>query len=248
MFSKFRRLAAIIATAGLALSQAARAQSPPAFEVASIRRNLGVGVNTGIAVSGGRLTATNASVKTLIRNAYGILSFQLTAGPNWLDSEMYDIVAATGGEKISPDRLKLLLQSLLADRFRLKVHWETRETSVYALVLDKNGPKFQENTTAQEPGINTSKGGGIGRMKGTCEPLSILASNLGNQLGRFVLDRTGLHGAYDWLLEWDLDPTAESTRPSLLTAVREQLGLRLESQKGPMETLIIDSVERPSEN
>ena len=89
---------------------------------------------------------TNASPKTMIRNAYGILSFQLAGEPRWLDTDMYDIVATTGiSEKISPDQLKLLLQNMLADRFGLKVHWETRKTSLYALVLVKNGPKFKES-------------------------------------------------------------------------------------------------------
>jgi uncharacterized protein (TIGR03435 family) len=233
----------------LALSFGARAQSPPAFEVASIRRNPGGVLNTHIDVSGGRLTVVNGSTKTLIRNAYGLLSFQLAGEPRWLDTDMYDVVAMTGkSEKILPDELKVLLQKLLADRFRLKVHWETRETSVYALMLDKNGPKFKESVEVGEPGINTRKEPGGALMKGTREPISILASNLGNQLSRIVVDKTGLRGVYDWTLEWNNDLTAESSRPSLFTAVREQLGLRLEAQKGPMETLIIDRVERPSEN
>jgi uncharacterized protein (TIGR03435 family) len=144
--------------------------------------------------------------------------------------------------------LKLLLQNLLADRFQLRVHWETRTTSVYELVLGKNGPKLKENSGAQEPGINTKKGSGKGRMQGTREPISILASNLGNQLGRIVLDKTGLHGAYDWTLEWGLELTDDSTHPSLFTAVQEQLGLRLKAGKGPMETLVIDRAKRASEN
>jgi len=247
--SDFKLLAAISVIAGIGLSHGVRAQSPPAFEAASIHRNPGVDLNTHIDVAGGRLTITNASPKTLIRNAYGILSFQLAGEPRWLDTDMYDIVATTGGsERISPDRLKLLLQNLLADRFRLKVHWETRETSVYALVQDKNGPKFKESDGAQEPGINTRKGSGRAEMKGTREPMSILANNLGNQLGRMVLDRTGLPGAYDWMLEWNPDGAVDSNRPSLSTALQEQLGLRLVAQKGPMETLVIDSIERPSEN
>jgi uncharacterized protein (TIGR03435 family) len=247
--SNLERLALISAMAGLALSQEARAQLPPAFEAASIRRNLSAGPNTGIDVSGGRLTMTNASAKTMIRNAYGILSFQLAGEPRWLDTEMYDVVATTGGsQKISPEQLKVLLQNLLAERFRLKVHWETRKTSVYALVLDKNGPKFRESAEVREPGINTKKGPGSAQMKGTREPISILASNLGNQLGRIVLDKTGLRGVYDWMLEWNPDLTVDSSRPSLFTALRGQLGLRLEAQKGQMETLVIDSVERPSEN
>jgi len=232
-----------------ALAQPARAQPSPAFEAASIHRNPGISLNTGMQVSGGELTATNASLKTLIRNAYDILSFQLAGGPRWLDTEMFDIVATTGHPaKISADELQSLLQNLLADRFGLRVHWEARESSVYALVIAKDGPKFKASPTARAPGINTRKGAGQAQMKAVAEPLSILAGNLGNQLGRFVLDKTGLSGVYDWTLEWDPDPTAGSALPSLLTAVQEQLGLRLEAQKGPMQTLVIDNAERPSEN
>ena len=118
-------------------------------------------------------------------------------------------------------RQKVLLQNLLADRFGLKVHWETREGSVYALLIDKNGPKFQEST-AEKPIVNNRFGAGRAEIKGTGEPISILVSNLANRLGRFVLDRTGLQGKYDFLLVWDPDPTPESTNPSILTAVQEQ--------------------------
>jgi uncharacterized protein (TIGR03435 family) len=247
--SLLKRLAAITGLASLVSFHCIQAQSSPAFEAASIRRNVSGGMNTSLNVSGGRFTATNASAKTLIRNAYEILGFQLAGEPRWLDTEMYDIVATTGiSEKIPPDRLKLLLQNLLLDRFQLKVHWETRETSVYALVPSKTGLKLKQSSEGGEPSINTQKRLGTVRMKGAREPVSILASNLGNQLGRIVLDRTGLPGFYDWMLEWDQDPAAESTLPSLFTALQEQLGLKLEAQKGPMETLVIDRAERPSEN
>src|SRR5580704_678158 len=119
------------------------AQSPQSFEVVSIRRDLSGSQNTQINVSdGGRVTFTNASLKTLIRNAYGILSFQLAGEPGWIDTEMYDIDARTGSPgKVSQEQLRALLQSLLADRFSLKVHMETREGTVYALYVDKGGPK-----------------------------------------------------------------------------------------------------------
>jgi uncharacterized protein (TIGR03435 family) len=237
----------VVLMAGMAAS--AQAQSPPAFEVASIKRNLSGGTNTQINISNGRFVATNASMKTLIRNAYDILPFQLAGEPRWLDSEMYDIVATRGsGGKTSQEEFQLLLQSLLADRFRLKVHWETRETSVYALLVDKNGSKLQPGSADEHTGINTQKGLAKVHMQGTAEPISILAGNLGNQLGRFVLDKTGLPGVYDWVLEWSPDPSAEAALPSLFTALREQLGLRLEGQKGPMQVLVIDNAERPSEN
>jgi uncharacterized protein (TIGR03435 family) len=219
------------------------------FEVVSVRRNLNGGPNTQIRLSGERFTATNASLKTLIRNAYDVLPFQLAGGPRWMDTDMYDIMATTGtGVAITQDQLPLLLRSLIAERFQLTVHWETRETTIYALVLDKGGPKFGGGSDTQKPGINTRKGPGKAEMKGTGQPISILAGNLGNQLGRMVLDKTGLQGVYDWTLEWDPDPTVDSTSPSLLTALQQQLGLKLESQKGPMQTLVIERAERASEN
>jgi uncharacterized protein (TIGR03435 family) len=132
------------------------------------------------------------------------------------------------------------------------VHWETREEPVYALVADKNGPKFQTHSDASGQGtgqgMNTRKRAGDAQMRGTDVPMSELASNLGNQLGRFVTDQTGLAGHYDFVLDWDPDQVVDSTKPSLFTALKEQLGLKLESRKGPVQVLVIDSVERPSEN
>jgi uncharacterized protein (TIGR03435 family) len=234
----------------LVLTLPAAAQPLPRFEVASIHRNTNGSLNTNINVSdGGRLSIVNGSLKTLIRNAYGILSFQLANEPNWIDTEMYDIEAktATSG-KISPDEFKSLLQSLLADRFHLKVHWETRESTVYALLLDKSGPKFTASLVDEKSGMNTRKGPDKATMTGTAEPMKDLASNLGNQLGRFAVDKTGLTGTYDFTFSWDPQSTADSTGPSLFTALRDQLGLRLESQKGPVELLVIDNADRPSEN
>lgn len=228
----------------------ASGQSPHSFEVASIHRNLSGSLNTGIRTSeGGRLSITNASLKTLIRNAYGILSFQLAGEPSWIDTEMYDIEAKaeTAGE-IPPAEFKMLLQSLLADRFHLKVHWETRESTVYALLVDKGGPKFRASSGDLKPSMNTRKGAEKAQMTGTAETMAVLAGNLGNQLGRFAVDKTGLTGNYDFTLEWDLQASADSTGPSLFTALKEQLGLKLESQKGPVELLVIDAAEKASEN
>ena len=231
-----------------------QAQTRDAFEVTAIHPNQSGGVNTQISLpKGGRLIVVNASVKTLLRNAYGLLAFQFAGGPSWLDGDRFDINAQTGGaEEITPERLKPLLQNLLADRFRLRVHWETREEPVYALVADKNGPKFQTHSDASGQGtgqgMNTRKRAGDAQMRGTDVPMSELASNLGNQLGRFVTDQTGLAGHYDFVLDWDPDQGVDSTKPSLFTALKEQLGLKLESRKGPVQVLVIDSVERPSEN
>jgi uncharacterized protein (TIGR03435 family) len=243
-FLRTLRFAAIVIAA-----QSAWGQAAPSFEVASIHRNRGGSQNTQIDTSdAGRLTITNASLKTLIRNAYGVLSFQLADEPAWLDTEMYDIQATTGtAEQISPESLKPLLQSLIAERFALKVHWETRESTVYALLVDKGGPKFHAST-GEQANMDTQKGPERVAMKGTAQTMAVLTSNLGNQLGRFAVDKTGLSGVWDFTLSWDRQTTADSTGPSLFTALREQLGLRLEAQKGPVQILVIDRADHASEN
>ena len=147
------------------------------------------------------------------------------------------------------------LQSLLAERFKLSLHRETREQPLYALVVGKSGTKFQR--------ANGNFGGlRIGRtqLTGSGATLEMLTTALANQLGRPVLDRTGLEGTFDFKLEWaaqagasplpggDALPPADANGPSIFTALQEQLGLKLESTKGSVEVLVIDHVERPSEN
>ncbi len=229
---------------------AVAAQTPDSFEAAAIRPNLSGDMNTQISMpDGGRLVVVNATLKTLIRNAYGLLAFQLAGGPRWLDDDKYNIDAKTGSpEKITQESLQPLLRSLLADRFRLVVHWEPREEPIYALLTDKAGIKFQPHRSAPGQGMNMHRGPGKVSLRGVDVPLSELASNLGNQLGRFAIDRTGLNGRYDFVLEWDPDQTGDSPGPSLFTAVREQLGLRLEPGKGQVQVLVIDRAEKPTEN
>ena len=243
-------LAIVTALASLTMASLARAQAPDRFEVVSIRPNASGGVNTQIKLNGGRLVVTNGSLKTLIRNAYGLLSFQLAGGPNWLDTDMFDILAETGQRKeISQDQFKLLLQGLLADRFHLKIHLETREEPVYGLLIDKNGSKLTKAAVGETgAGMNTHREPGKVIMKGTGVPISELATNLGNQLGRFVIDRTQLEGHYTFLLEFAPVQAQDSDSPSLFSAVREQLGLKLEPQKAPVEVWVIDRAEKPSEN
>jgi uncharacterized protein (TIGR03435 family) len=130
----------------------------------------------------------------------------------------------------------------------LKVHWETRQGDVYALIVAKNGPKLKVGDPSKETGLNTNIAGHEGRMVGINAPVFYLSTVLSNKLSHPVIDKTGLQGKYDWTLVWDPDPGSESTEPSIFTAVQEQLGLKLDAQKGPVETLVIDSVERPSEN
>ncbi|SFS15962.1 soil-associated protein, TIGR03435 family [Granulicella pectinivorans] len=239
--------AAILALASP--SSVLMAQSLPTFDAVAIHRNQNGG-DARIDMTRGRLTMTNASLRTLIRTAYDLQNYQFVGGPSWLDSDTYDISAVTGDQtEVSQDGFRKRVMSLLADRFRLKAHWETRQGDVYALVVAKKGPALQAAAgSSKAPGLNTDKSSHLGRMTGTNVPVSYLSTVLGIQLKHPVLDKTGLAGTYDWTLVWDPDPDADSTEPSLFQAVQEQLGLKLDPQKGPVQMLVIDSVTHPSEN
>lgn len=234
----------------LAASSLVGAQTPASFEVASIRRNMSGSMNTQIdRMDGGRLRITNASLKTLIRNAFGLQAFQFDGGPGWLDTDMYDIEAKTGrAEKVSEDQLPALLRSLLEDRFHLKVHWESRAATVYALLIDGGGLRMKASSSDEVASVDTGRG--VNRMHITCvrEPVSVLTQNLANRLGRIVRDKTGLAGNYDFSIEWDPQSDAESAGPSLFTVLKEKLGLRLETQMGHMDVLVVDSAEKASDN
>ncbi len=246
---------------------------------------------------GGRFSARNVSAKMLIRLAYKVQDYQIAGGPGWIDSERYDIEAKpeSSGLDSSPaplsddrreaamEQQRLRMQALLADRFGLAVHRDTRELPVYALVVAKGGTKLHPAAATPDssdaPAPPNTKGPmfkgremriGRGELSGQSAPLSLLADTLSNQIGRTVVDRTGLTGLYDFTLKWTPDesqprmfpgpregmegrPPADrsanpDTGPSIFTAVQEQLGLKLESQKGPVPILVIDRIEKPSEN
>lgn len=243
----------------LACSLASHAQTtPPApptspqevLEVAAVHLNKSGSPNTQISRRpGGHLVIVNANLRTLLRNAYGLLGFQIVDAPKWTDSDMFDVNALTASHReLTDDDMHPLLQQLLAERFQLKCHWENRDAPIYVLVPAKSGPKLQLHGGDPAHNMNTRRSPGRTQMTGTDIAMSELATNLGNQLGRYVTDETGLPGHYDFVLHFDPTNAGESEEPSLLTAMEEQLGLRLESRKGPMRVLVIDGAERPSEN
>jgi uncharacterized protein (TIGR03435 family) len=236
------------------------------FEVASIRRNLsGDRPFWGPAV-GGRFTATNATLKMLIALGWRIQSFSISGAPSWVGTEGYDVSAKEPDPNATDDDFLLMMQNLLKNRFSLKVHTETREMSVYVLAPAKNGLKLPDAnpepclTFALKPNsrdLRTDPQAGCAGMNVTPgliadERVSMawFAAVLEGVLGRPLLDRTGFTGSFKVHLEFapvtNNDP--ESTKPSIFTALEEQLGLKLDSQKGPAEVLVIDHAERPSEN
>jgi uncharacterized protein (TIGR03435 family) len=246
------RLGLILFASGGAL-----AQSPPApiaFDAASINPSPPPGPNRSIFVGGprrdpGRVAFSNIPMKYVVRTAYGIdTNARILGGPAWIDSEMYDIVGtlpATAGT----DQMLLMVQTLLAERCKLAVHREVRDQAAYAFVVAKDGPKLKSH----DPLI---RGNGNRSSRGHLELHDITLAQLGNflqnELERPVVDGTGLTGTYDVILDWTPadtpidDPGANA--PSLTSAVQEQLGLKLVAQRAPIEYLVIDHMEKPSEN
>jgi uncharacterized protein (TIGR03435 family) len=223
------------------------AQTPQAFDVASVKRlppPVG-GVRSSMNLSPGRLTCSNVNLRKLIVQAYGLKDFQLS-GPEWLNSEIYDI-AATMPPSTSTDQVLLMLQSLLAERFQLKLHRETKEVPMYALVVGKTGLKIKEGEFG-----HSSTSAVPGRVTAQKIPMAKLADFLSGQLGSPVTDMTGMKGFFDFTLEWtpearpdELAATSDnSPGASIFTAIQEQLGLKLEARKGPLEMLVIDHVEK----
>lgn len=234
----------------LAFAVLSKAQTS-AFEVASIKLNLTDSHASSAGTDpGGKFNATNLSLKDLIAYAYGMRDIQITGVPRELDSVKYDIVArANTPKEMSRDEVSPFVQALLADRFRLRVHRETKEGSVYALVLAKSGPKLTAHTgTSGVTGIGSSSGSGKTSIEGSKAGMAGLVDHLAGKVGRPVIDKTGLTGEYDFRLEWASEQAADSTLPSLFTAIQEQLGLKLESTKGPVAMIVVDSASKASEN
>jgi uncharacterized protein (TIGR03435 family) len=247
---RFAALTALIAL----FATPARSQPPSQFEVAVIRPatadpKAGTAFNV---FEGGRLKITNEPIKLLIRAAFQLQNAQIAGYPEWVETDRFDIEAKTGKPgKINPDEMAPLLQALLAERFGFKFHRETRELSVSALVVDK-GHKGASNlkpaVEQEKAGMNTHGGPKDSQLVATSTTMNALANYVGNRLGRLVVDSTALTGVYDFTLEWSPEESADSPAPSLTTALHDQLGLRLASQKSPVDVLVIDSIQRPSDN
>ena len=295
------RLSFVAIGAVLLLASAAprvmRAQAPPAgnntpkFEVASVRENTNNDGKVMIGIQpGGRFTAVNVPAWDLIRQAFAVQRTQIVGAPDWTQTTRYDISAKAEtdipgvGPGSSPGPLHFMLQDLLADRFKLRAHRETREMPIYALTFARSDRKLGEGLRASTADCAAMRGrGGRGAMppgppaigeRPVCGmrmspnsvmaggvPLAQLTQVLSQVTQRIVIDRTGLQGSFDIDLTFTLDgvpnapppppgapalPSVDPNGPSLFTALQEQLGLKLESERAPVEVLVIDHVERPT--
>jgi len=253
------------------------ATKPLKFEVASVKpADPNAKTNSSSRDAGEGLDIRNVPVRNLITLGYGLQDFQLLNAPGWTNTEGYDVVAKAPTDEISSppvgpqtppesldqrklrfDRVRERLRSLLADRFGLVVHYETREHSVYLLTVAKTGPKLKQVVTADGP---PRKEEGRGHSRGFAVPIEMLVTTLSNATHITVLDKTGLTGRYDYTLDWVPDlqgapanPAADATQapgsgPTIYTALREQLGLQLESGKAPVDVVVVDHGDRPSAN
>jgi uncharacterized protein (TIGR03435 family) len=265
----FRQILSLIgvamATAGvLALAQTNPAR--PEFEVASIKPDPQPNIRIERPPGGG-LVARGIFTKFLIALAYDVKEFQILDGPSWISRQQYSINAKPGDNPKGPilslyltkrqkedEEWHLRIQSLLADRFQLRIHKETREEQVYSLVVAKNGPKFKESRFNESdvgkgmlPGLTMHPY----ELIGTSVDIHLLAGEMSRRLSRNVIDQTGLNGEYDFILRWVPDAADRDSvpdGPSIFTAVQEQLGLKLESGKAPVDAIIVDHVEKPSPN
>ena len=230
------------------------------FEVASVKPSKPDALGGGIkpTPSGQGYIATNVPVKLMILLMYHLNNRQVSGGPAWLNTDLYDIEAKADGPH-NVDDLHTMFQNLLADRFNLKFHKETRVLPAYELVVDKSGPKLTENPSPESFDIPI-RPTGRGKLEATHCSMSYFAWNLSLRLDQPVLDQTGLGKFYDFKLEWTPEPPPgagfaggdanppPASGPDLFTALREELGLKLESHKGPVEIMVIDHIEKPSEN
>jgi uncharacterized protein (TIGR03435 family) len=246
-----KKVAISIAMATLMLGQTPGSEKRAEFEVASIKPTATKdGSFTFDFPPGGRFSGRNLTVLNLLRIAYELQAYQISGGPGWISSAGFDIQArADAGAGEAPrEQVRRMIQALLADRFHLALHRETRQLAVYNLVVGKTGPKLQAADNSAAPSGNLK----MGQLSTQKMSMKTLADLLAFDLKRPVSDQTALKGEFAFTLEWTLglgeSETGPSSRPSLFTAVQEQLGLRLESAKGPIEVLVIDQVEKPSEN
>jgi len=245
------------------------AQSSKEFEIVTIKPNSEKDNRFMLRYpQGGAFTATGVTLKMLVMSAYEVPSFQVSGGPSWIGAERWDIQAKAEGipGRMPRNQFDDMLRALIEKRFQLKVRREAKEMPVYALVVAKNGPKLVPHTgEAPKPGDALRMG--YGSLRFQKAGIARLAFELSTLFGRPVIDATALTGEYDFALDWTPEPgqggpgaiglppaadppppAVDKSSPSIFTAIQEQLGLRLDSKKAPVDVIVIDTAAKPSEN
>ena len=234
----------------------AQAPSPLAFEVASIKPSEPGATGGGIRpLLGGRTyIARNVPVRLMIKLMYKITDSQISGGPDWMNAALFDI-EARAPRASNIDDLHEMFKNLLAERFGLRFHNETRELPLFALTVDKSGSRMKISESNKEFEIPIQPVA-RGKITGERVPMPYFAWFLSQQLNQPVVDKTGLDRFYDFQLEWrpeapvgvDAPSGDTSDAPDFFTALRQELGLKLEKQKGPVQVMMIDHLDKPSAN
>jgi uncharacterized protein (TIGR03435 family) len=226
---------------------------PLVYDVITIKPNKTGSGSSGSDSRDDHYHAGNVSLKTLLQQVSGIQEDQISGIPGPIDSARFDIDAkvvdfdADVLKKMTSEQRRVMLLPLLSERFQLKTHIETKILPVYELVVLKGGPKFKPSAD------QTKHGGGSTSISNTALkahdlPMVSFAKTLAGQIHRPVIDKTGLPGNFDLTVTWSSDEHPDTDAPSIFTAIQEQLGLKLVPAKGPVDTLVVDHVEMPTEN
>jgi uncharacterized protein (TIGR03435 family) len=224
------------------LAAASAFAQPAAFEAAAIKPSKDASRGVSWDTEPGRLNLS-ATLKGMISIAYQVKDFQVAGGPKWIDGERFDINAKAEGPANDP-QLLAMLQTLLADRFQLVFHHEQKVAPAYALVVAKSGLKIKP----VEGATGSSSKGGRGVLTAKGVTMAKLAERLSRTLDAPVADLTETPGAFDFKLEWSIEGDANDVQSALFAALQSQLGLKLESRKLPLDLIVIDKAEKPSEN
>jgi len=241
--------------AGLISLSAALCAQAPRFEVASVKPTPPDQYNgsSGIASGHGRIDGERVTLLRCILGAYHVSPRQVIGGPPWLDTDRFEIAAKADHRTEDDEELMIMLRALLAERFQLALHRETRTMDALVLEVVKNGPKLEKSSGT---GANSNTSGSHGALNATDTPMATLAEVLSRTIGSPVVNGTNLDGAYNFKLTWN--PEADrplkpgeapaDNGPNLFTALQQQLGLRLQARKLPVEVLVIDRAEKPAAN
>jgi uncharacterized protein (TIGR03435 family) len=251
----------MISRALLLFAMAVSALAAPAFEAASVKPGDPADRRMRVdAMSGGKLTARNVSLSWLVQFAYRLESYQLSGGPGWMLTSRYDVTARADDATAGNDRIRQMTQTLLADRFALKLHTESKDLPIYRMVTARAAKGLRQSAACAAPDcpvFDMSIGGQLTARGVTMEDFSRVLTDL---TSRPVRNQTALAGQYDFHLSWTPDdatpgaigprgsPAPDPTLASIFTALTEQLGLKLQSDKGPVDVYAIDHAEKPSEN
>jgi uncharacterized protein (TIGR03435 family) len=251
-------LTAALLTALPAVAQTAAPAKPITFAVSTVKPAKGAGGMSFMYIPSG-LTIENVTLENVIRDAFQLQEDQLFNTPSWAKTVHYDIEAKVDDEdretlkKLTFPERAAMVQALLADRFHLKAHTETRELPVFNLVVAKSGLKMTPTPPppAGEEGKRRNQGirGGRGELNGMNCPIEVLVRVLSNTTHHLVVDKTGLTGHYDFKITFtdeNAQPSADNTAPSIYTALQEQLGLKLDSAKAQMPVLVVDQIDQPT--